>query len=52
MKYEVSGGAVVFTRQKDEILYVIIQSIEGYYGFPKGHIEKNETEEEAALREI
>lgn len=52
MKYDDSCGAVVFTRKNDEILYVIIQSIEGYYGFPKGHIEGNETEEETALREI
>ena len=52
MKYDDSCGAVVFTRQNDKILYVIIQSIEGYYGFPKGHIEGDETEEETALREI
>lgn len=52
MKYDDSCGAVVFTRQNNKILYVIIQSIEGYYGFPKGHIEGNETEEETALREI
>lgn len=52
MKYEISCGAVVFTRKKGKILYVIIKSLEGYYGFPKGHMEKNETEEQAALREI
>ena len=52
MKYEVSCGAVVFTHRNGKILYVIIQSLEGYYGFPKGHIEENETEEETALREI
>ncbi|NLL39034.1 MAG: NUDIX domain-containing protein [Clostridiales bacterium] len=52
MKYEISCGAVVFTRKNDEILYVIVKSSEGYYGFPKGHMEGNETEEETAVREI
>lgn len=52
MKYEKSCGAVVFTRRKNEIQYVIVQSIEGYYGFPKGHQEGAEDEKETALREI
>lgn len=50
--YEKSCGAVVFTRTAEGIQYVIIQSLEGYYGFPKGHCEAGETEEETALREI
>lgn len=50
---ERSCGAVVFTRDDGgEIRYVIIQSRAGIYGFPKGHCEGNETEEETALREI
>lgn len=52
MQYEVSSGAVVFTRKDNDIYFVIVKSLEGFYGFPKGHIEGNETEEEAALREI
>ena len=52
MKYEVSCGAVVFTQQDGKTKYVIIKSTEGYYGFPKGHIESGESEEETALREI
>lgn len=52
MEYEISCGAVVFTRKDNEIYFVIVKSLEGYYGFPKGHIEGNETEEETALREI
>lgn len=52
MKYEISCGGVVFTRKNGKILYVIIKSTEGYYGFPKGHMEGNETEEQTALREI
>ena len=52
MTYEVSSGAVVFTREGGGLRYVIVRSLEGYYGFPKGHIEGTETEEEAAIREI
>lgn len=52
MKYEVSCGAVVYTKQDDRILYVIVKSLEGYYGFPKGHTEDSESEKETALREI
>lgn len=52
MEYEVSCGAVVYTRIDNKIMYVIIKSLEGYYGFPKGHMENGETEKETALREI
>lgn len=52
VQYEDSCGAVVFTRQNGVIQYVIVQSLEGWYGYPKGHIEEGETEREAALREI
>ena len=52
MNIEISCGAVVFTREADRIRYVIIQSLEGIYGFPKGHMEAGETEEQTALREI
>ena len=52
MPYEISCGAVVFTRRDEEVFYVIIQSRRGHYDFPKGHVEAGETEEETALREI
>lgn len=52
MKYETACGAVVFTVKNKEIKYVIIKSIKGDYGFPKGHVEKKESEKETALREI
>ena len=51
-QFEKSCGAVVFTRAAAGIEYVIICSLEGYYGFPKGHCEAGETEEETAVREI
>ena len=52
MKTEKSCGAVVFTKEYDDFKYVIIRSKGGTYGFPKGHVEKDETEKETALREI
>lgn len=52
MIYEDSCGGVVFTEKDNKRLYVIIKSIEGFYGFPKGHVEVGETERETALREI
>ena len=50
--YEKSCGAVVVTRLNQELRYVIIRSLAGDYGFPKGHCETGETEQETALREI
>ena len=52
MKIEKSCGAVVFTREQGQLRYVIIRSKEGFYGFPKGHMEPGETEAKTALREI
>jgi len=52
MVYEKSCGAVVFTKVRNEIKYLLIRSLAGIYGFPKGHVEKGETEEETALREV
>ncbi len=52
MIYEKSCGAVVFTRINNEIKYLLIRNLTGIYGFPKGHVEQGETEEETALREV
>ncbi|MBO4277903.1 MAG: NUDIX domain-containing protein [Clostridia bacterium] len=52
MQYEKACGAVVFTRVDGEIKYVIVQELEGHHGFPKGHVEGDETEIQTALREI
>lgn len=52
MTYEKSCGAIIFTRANDEIKFVLVQQMEGFYGFPKGHAEFGETEKETALREI
>lgn len=49
---EKSAGAVVF-RQKNKIKYYLLLHYEsGHWDFPKGHIEKNETEIDTVKREI
>lgn len=44
---EKSCGCIVFYNGK----VLVEKSINGFYGFPKGHIEKGETEVECAIRE-
>ena len=52
MKHEKSCGAVVFTRTDKGVKYLLIANLKGIYGFPKGHVEAGETEEQTALREV
>lgn len=52
MKREKSCGVVVYTRVNHDIKFLLVQSLTGVYGFPKGHVEGNEIEIETALREV
>lgn len=52
MKCEKSCGAVVFTKENNEYKFLIVQQLQGFHGFPKGHMKADETEEQTALREI
>lgn len=53
MKQEKSCGAVIYRKEKGETEVLLIQHKNGgHWAFPKGHVEKKETEEETALREI
>lgn len=52
MKYEKSCGFVAYTNVPDGRRYLIIRSLDGEYGFPKGHVEGSETEHETAVREL
>lgn len=53
MKTEKSCGAVVFRESEGNTEFLVIShESDGHWCFPKGHIEKNESEKETALREI
>ena len=49
MEKEISCGAVVINEKKEILL---VKTVKGYYGFPKGHMEKGETKLETAIREV
>ncbi len=49
---ERSCGTIPYTVQGGQILYLLVQTKDdGVCGFPKGHMEGNETEVETAFRE-
>jgi len=52
MKYIKSCGFVVYKELTDSRLYLIVLNSSGEYGFPKGHVEGEETEYETAIREL
>lgn len=52
MPVEKSAGAIVFRRENDKILYLLIQYGLGHWGFSRGLIEKGESLEKTAEREI
>ena len=51
MRYEKSCGIVPFYIINGEPFVILIQQNNGDFGFPKGHVEGNETELETAIRE-
>lgn len=51
--YEKSCGAVIFHRENCNTKVLLVKNHNGkYWSFPKGHVEKGETEHETAIREI
>ena len=52
MKYVKSCGFVVYKRNENKNLYLIIKGLNGDVGFPKGHMEADESELETAVREL
>jgi len=46
--YEKSYGCIVLNEGK----VLLVKHLKGHWDFPKGHIEKNETEVETAIREV
>lgn len=53
MNKEYSCGGLVYKLNNDTLKFLVIKQVNGnHYGFPKGHMEENETKEETAYREI
>ena len=53
MTKEKSCGAVIFRKHQDRYQYVLVQQrFTLQYGFPKGHVERNESEIMTAYREV
>ena len=49
---EISAGAITYTMKDHVPFYLLIKDFHGNYGFAKGHLEKGESETQAAIREI
>ena len=49
MKKEKSCGAIIINNKKVLLVY---EKNRNFWGFPKGHVEQNETEIETAIREV
>jgi 8-oxo-dGTP pyrophosphatase MutT (NUDIX family) len=49
---ETSAGGVVFRLEGREPLFLLIRDSYQNWGFPKGHVERGERPEEAAVREV
>jgi len=50
---EKSCGAVIFRKHQNKYQYVLVQQRFGlHFGFPKGHVEKDESEVMTACREV
>ena len=46
---EISAGAITYTMKDHVPFYLLIKDFHGNYGFAKGHLEKGETETQAAI---
>jgi bis(5'-nucleosidyl)-tetraphosphatase len=52
MLKEHSAGAIIFRREPGSILFLLLHYEEGHWGASKGHVEKGESLEQTARREI
>lgn len=58
MPIERSAGAIIFRKEEDNVYYLLLhypfgpRTDKDYWDFPKGHIEKGESERETASREV
>ncbi len=58
MKREFSAGGIVFINTPDGPQFLLIKNMamrdpdKSYWGFPKGHLDEEESSKEAAIREV
>lgn len=52
MRIETSAGGVVYRRTPDGVLFLLIRDPYQNWGLPKGHLERGETAEQTAVREV
>lgn len=52
MLHEISAGIVIYRELKEGREYLLLHYPGGHIDFPKGHLEKGESEREAAYREL
>lgn len=52
MRKDFSAGIVTYRNTKKETLYLLLHYPGGHWDLPKGHLEENENELEAAIREL
>lgn len=52
VRIETSAGGVVYRRSNDDLLFLLIRDPYQNWGLPKGHLERGETAEQTAIREV
>ncbi|WP_251716166.1 bis(5'-nucleosyl)-tetraphosphatase [Lactobacillus agrestimuris] len=53
MIHEHSAGSIIYRIENGDVHFLIVESVLHHtWGFPKGHLEPGETEQEAAKREV
>ncbi|HEY9448384.1 MAG TPA: NUDIX hydrolase [Gemmatimonadaceae bacterium] len=51
-RQEISAGGVVFRMEDGRPLFLLIRDSYDNWGFPKGHVERDEAPDRAAVREV
>ncbi|MDD5397388.1 MAG: NUDIX domain-containing protein, partial [Candidatus Moranbacteria bacterium] len=52
LSFEKSVGCVIYRKQQDQILFLLVQYRSWQWDFPKGHVEEGENEQQTMRREV